>query len=33
MATTGLLEILKTNNLISSYKEGKNKNIIVYNKR
>ncbi len=28
-----LLEILKTNNLISSYKIGKNKNIIVYNKR
>ena len=28
-----LLEMLKTNNLISSYKIGKNKNIIVYNKR
>ena len=28
-----LLEILKANNLISSYKEGKNKNIIIYNKR
>ena len=28
-----LLGILKTNNLISSYRVGKNKNIIVYNKR
>lgn len=28
-----LLEILKINNLISSYKVGKNKNIIIYNKR